>query len=1325
MRPNRQTAGGSAGSGGYDFQARVVAYIAAHIIAVRRLDWLEGRNDAPLAVAAETVGPGDDIRIEFDNGTVDVQVKRGLDRTGLRDVIRRFAGEVRARPAAEIVLLVDSERSSSTIRSDLRVDLTRIRQGRRDELKAIARDVLSVLAEEGVSDPYSAAARIHVVELQLETAGAAHDKGALGLLREVYEEEDHRTAWKLLIADGHALHKVRGRRDRSSLLALLGAENVRQLSRPLMAAAESVPRTEGSVSTRTVGAAQKVLDPWHQRIDEAAKLIRSGQARAGLRVLEQIELEARSTTVDQRAHYRLYSNLAAANADLGRLSVAEDLLRKALDYEQGDVTARVSLAQVRLARDDRSDAERLAREVLEREPNSTTAWSVLIQASQEAVPEERIPAAIREEFEVLTARAMSLWRRGDHSRSLEFFRRALQRKRDPQLLVLLSQSLFSSGALEEVERYLSEAIQALSEVDRPALLEEALLLRGLVRTREAAHVKAREDLDCALKIPGHSWRVDAAVGRNRLALDRPHEALAALEEIDEPDARTEISLLKALAYAQLGNAAEARRCAEAVLEEGGRTPQENADVLLGSVEVALNAGYDDLAEGWLKRLASDTPDFRVPLFEGRLAARRKVPDRARQAYQRAVAMANASQRRLVQAEYGKYLLSCGDYQAAIEILEQAGPEHASSDVRRDYSRALYRAREISKVLAFLSKEKGGDDTPIWALELQARISVDREDWPGAITVLSRLQARAPTVAWVLLTLVEALIHEGQRERALQLLLEFVKRDNAEADALMAAAHLLAQFDRFEESLAAAFRSVRMRPDDPRLRLAYAKSFVEAEKRNPPVTPAAVAPDTWVQLRSAQGAMRDYLILREGPVDAQRGEVLATEAWASKLLGRGVGDWVTFRPGAPDEEQMEVLDIRGATVRVFQQTFAEFRRWFPDDTSLQSFPVGDGRLDEFTPIIANLQQRATFVEEMFGLYNRVALPLGLLASTLGSRVRAVYEHLARQPTGRLLVEVGDTEATAQAYEQAASSSRAVLTVSALLSWQHLGLLDLLPRLFASVLVPQSLLDELEEEERELMFQAELGGGTIAWIRDRIVMQEPSKEWTEKQLAEIRGLSTWVRANAQREPRPLAALAAEGDEVRSRLGSSSYDALALAKEHGAPLLADDLGLRRVAAGEYGLASFSSFTVLTLAKDRQLLDEAAMGQATTTLVQLNHEFIPVWADLLYAELSRRQFQIDGEVIRLFERLRGGRADTAPALRVGVELLKRVALSVTGDAVLGAVADLCFEALTGDRDSSAPAEIAAEIHRQTMLLPLQQSRLLTRLKAFLAAKALSRESL
>ena len=82
LEKRRNPFGGSAGGGGYDYQAEAYALVAAKILAEESLNWPEtGCDRVPVSVRMETGRGGDDLRITLRSGaTIELQAKRGLKR---------------------------------------------------------------------------------------------------------------------------------------------------------------------------------------------------------------------------------------------------------------------------------------------------------------------------------------------------------------------------------------------------------------------------------------------------------------------------------------------------------------------------------------------------------------------------------------------------------------------------------------------------------------------------------------------------------------------------------------------------------------------------------------------------------------------------------------------------------------------------------------------------------------------------------------------------------------------------------------------------------------------------------------------------------------------------------------------------------------------------------------------------------------------------------------------------------------------------------------------------------------------------------------------
>ncbi|MBS3027633.1 MAG: NACHT domain-containing protein [Dolichospermum sp. DET50] len=222
---------GSGGNGGYEYQARVTAYVAAHILTQQKLGWIEHSNpDIPIAVAAETNGPGDDIKITLEDGTtVEVQVKHRLQKNEkFWKAILKLAHGLAENPYLYCILLTDST-ASGTFKDELRQDLKRLGQGRTDDLTGITDEVINEFAKKGIPDNQSLFRRllIIVVDLEDDTQGA---KFAQEMLLHVLADKNQLSqAWNILVADASKLITNRGRRDAEGIARLLGSKSI-QLS---------------------------------------------------------------------------------------------------------------------------------------------------------------------------------------------------------------------------------------------------------------------------------------------------------------------------------------------------------------------------------------------------------------------------------------------------------------------------------------------------------------------------------------------------------------------------------------------------------------------------------------------------------------------------------------------------------------------------------------------------------------------------------------------------------------------------------------------------------------------------------------------------------------------------------------------------------------------------------------------------------------------------------------------------------------------------------------------------------------------------------------
>ena len=242
--------GGTGIAGGTDLHAMALVLAAIALMRGSKVGWLDKiANDVPVAVKAETGGPGDDIGLELEDGTrVEVQSKKGLKRddelwTALENLIDGVSrGEI-----AQGVLVVSTD-SSGTIRQDLADNLVLIGQGQTDTLSGIGDAWLQRMKETGRNPDDCANIRIKTLYL-LDGDNGDQRTALLGLEGICARPEQAQHALAHLYHDAIALQKSRGRWKLATLVRLLRSHGieVREDGTPIGLAAKFV-RWGGTVN---------------------------------------------------------------------------------------------------------------------------------------------------------------------------------------------------------------------------------------------------------------------------------------------------------------------------------------------------------------------------------------------------------------------------------------------------------------------------------------------------------------------------------------------------------------------------------------------------------------------------------------------------------------------------------------------------------------------------------------------------------------------------------------------------------------------------------------------------------------------------------------------------------------------------------------------------------------------------------------------------------------------------------------------------------------------------------------------------------------------
>ena len=228
MIPKKNTSGGAAGAGGFNFQAAITAIAYVHSLRGTPVQWTEGLTASfPASVSSETGGPGDDISLELADGSIiEIQAKRGLKADNrFWSVIDSLSEGINSDRCTYGILIV-CPFSSNTIRRDFAKAIRRIGDERYDGPSSQQSKLTEHLKQKGY-DPAKICAR-----LRIQTVSALIDQR--GDIAAAHAELGHVCAnssqiipaWNVLYKDALLAIEMKGRRTSSSLVSVLQSSNI-------------------------------------------------------------------------------------------------------------------------------------------------------------------------------------------------------------------------------------------------------------------------------------------------------------------------------------------------------------------------------------------------------------------------------------------------------------------------------------------------------------------------------------------------------------------------------------------------------------------------------------------------------------------------------------------------------------------------------------------------------------------------------------------------------------------------------------------------------------------------------------------------------------------------------------------------------------------------------------------------------------------------------------------------------------------------------------------------------------------------------------------
>ena len=985
--------GGHATAGGIEYQGRTAAYVAAHILARRRLKWIPRLPLVPTAISAETEGAGDDITLETAGQiqTLEVQVKKTLSRDRrFIETIERFCAHLPEESTTHGAIVVSSD-SSIPIRRELREDLDLLRQGALRSPRQAFVQAQEIAEQQGTR---AVLERLHVVELDVLLDESAVTEVAVSLVREVVSSRDLAdAAWAALKADGTKLARERGRRDGKDIEAVLAdvgiavrprGGDVSHVTDALRGGISTVDTTQISSSH----AVQVLPEEKHAgQIQVARDLLESGETSAARRVLERLSAHAEFGDLDDGDQAATASLLGVSWSREGHLDEAAEYLTKALVHDPDYTPALVNLAAVEVNRDNLRAGVDLANRVLALDPHNVHAIGLLLPLSgQFEEAKITIPATLEKAPAILTAQARVRLNEGDLRGAVDLLQDVVGiAPEDIEPNWLLANTIVGGctsgdlpyGFLPIADRAASKALELGEALGIVPLIRDALLARAEARRMRGESEGARRDLREACNRFPNSEKARLLLASMLLEVGEPEFALATLGS-PAPfgpatgEVNVEALTLRVSILSLLRRRAEARATLDKLLEAVEMSDEpERSNLLIMVAEAAVNSGFPDTAETVLDDLVDVADHWFVPLLRARLAEGRGDSSEAERQFAATLELSHGSQRSRARGLFGDYLRRQGRLREAIDAYETAITADPASEFAETYARTLYMLGDLTKATLFLESLATQEPSLKWALELESRIAAERGDLQGTISTLTQLLELAPSDIDARIRLAMAHLRQDASPECEQQLQHLASlEDQATPSQLVQIAQLFAHIERYDAALQSAYRAARRAPQEKFITQMYIAIFSQCERSGIDLDADRVTAGTWVKLESLTGDELHYTIIDPLLEEPQPDEFTPDSMAVQDVINLHAGDTVVRQEGTEQETEFTIREIKTLYVHIFQDLLINYHRRHPDSFAIQGF-----RLPEKTvvpsedPLLRSVMERRQLAEAVLDIYRR--------------------------------------------------------------------------------------------------------------------------------------------------------------------------------------------------------------------------------------------------------------------------------------------------------------------------------------------------------------------
>lgn len=1069
------------------------------------------------------------------------------------------------------------------------------------------------------------------------------------------------------------------------------------------------------------------------RLDETRTLLKEGRAKTAKARLLEIREEVTTRRVPSQVLFRIATNLGACALHMNQIEEAEIEFRNALCHQPLNPKGLANLAHVHFMREQFSIALENARRAFELDPKDGYVAAVYLRSLHKCETPGVLASVTQQNpwFEENTHACLALGSiacsESDYPRAEHFARQSLQDdqanfdaynllatsilrpieesyQNKPLIFWLIPES--TRSRIREAEEALNAVITLTEGFEVMTFVHEALVNRAIARSIRGNYNEALEDCERVLVQDAEQRRALAQRGLILMYKGHYREAAASFERAIGHEESGRHLVPYAFCLIQAGQREKAKDVLLPLWVDGDADTKVASGDLLLELEAQGTPGIPTRAiEDFIRSRAPS--DARAASILAQQYEKTGDTGKAIETLSLKLDSSTGPVADILRMELTDMLGRHGRFREAAEVCRPLVDTSTDNSWLRKYLTCLFRASAFAETLRVAQSVRAGGPAIPLVSQFEAAVLCMTGDLELAEGLLTELVNLEPDRSDHVVNLAVVKHRRGNREGARQTIEKIRFNDiKDDSEALVEVARIR-EWLQMSDVLRYSLRARRVGFDRPRTHLAYILAFLNREESaDVNLDPTCADVGCTVRLAGEEKTVT-YHIVSDKPADPTKGELLSSDSVAQRLMGKRVGDTVSWPETALGSQTSKVVEVLSTYVYAFQETLRDFRTWFPEVEGLFGFNANTGGVDK---LLEMMNRQQDYAEQLISLYQSGPVSVGMIAELMKASAIEVWSELTSRSDVRFIVSSGKTSDQEQEALQLRRSRPLVLEITALCTVNYLKHLTKLPQLGGEILVPQSVVDVLGELLLK-MKHSRPGSLSLRKIEDRYYHHEVTSEEIRVKLEFIDQMLGFCRANCTVMPVPALVSSPEAkvNRIKDMVGTAAMSAVLLALDKGAVLYSDDMRLRLLAQGEFGVYGVSTQSVLKRLKEREALSGDEFSRAVLSMVERQYFFMFLEPEDFVWALTESGMTPNASVVRLFERIRPGWCDEQSAINCASDVLKTVWVKGLALGQKAWVLDLTINSLLSGRNSrSVVIKLRAALEAKLILAPIQQQELL-----------------